>query len=250
MNHSFSTDIADKIGLNNAIIIQHIYYWHQKNEANNKHYIDGHYWTYNSVKGFSVIFSYLSDSQIRRSLKGLEADGYIISANHNKQGYDRTLWYALTEKALLILSPSICQNEQMDLSKTTNGFVKSDKPIPDSNTNIKTNKANAYNPNINNQQLAFLKRIVSDFYQTKHKQYPNHIKKDWHTDSSLTSGSVNTLYQLIVIDEWKETDVRDVIKWATTDEFWQSNLLSLKTLRNKSKNGMSKFANLHLKFKK
>lgn len=108
----------------------------------------------------------------------------------------------------------------------------------------------AYNPNINKEQMAFLKRIVSEFYQTKHKQYPNHIKSNWYEDDKLTHESVNVLYQLITIDKWGENDVRDVIRWATTDTFWQSNLLSLRILRIKSKNGMTKFANLHLNFTK
>jgi len=117
----------------------------------------------------------------------------------------------------------------------------------DSSTDTIINKY-AYNPNINENQMAFLKRIVSEFYQTKHKQYPNHIKSNWHEDDKLTHESVNVLYQLITIDKWGENDVRDVIRWATTDTFWQSNLLSLRILRIKSKNGMTKFANLHLKF--
>lgn len=107
-----------------------------------------------------------------------------------------------------------------------------------------------YNKNINEKQLAFLKNIVADFYKTQHKKYPNIIKSDWHKDHSLTHGSVNTLYDLIKIDEWNELKVRDTIRWAVTDEFWGKNIQSLKTLRNKSKNGNSKFANLYLKFDK
>ena len=41
MNHSFNIHIAQELGLNQAIIIQHLYYWHLRNEGNNKNYIDG-----------------------------------------------------------------------------------------------------------------------------------------------------------------------------------------------------------------
>jgi hypothetical protein len=74
------------------------------------------------------------------------------------------------------------------------------------------------------------------------------VKAEWHQDNDLTIGSVNTLYDLITKDSWDEKGVRDVIRWAIDDDFWSKNLLSLKTLRSKSANGMSKFANLHLKF--
>ena len=105
-----------------------------------------------------------------------------------------------------------------------------------------------YNKDITQGQMKYLKQIVTDFYTEKHKQLPNHIKADWFNDTDLTKGSVNTLFELITLDGWNEKDVRDVIKWATDDDFWMSNLISLRTLRTKSKNGQSKFDNLLLKF--
>jgi len=105
-----------------------------------------------------------------------------------------------------------------------------------------------YNENITQGQMEYLKKIVTDFYTAKHKQFPNHIKADWFDDNTLTVGSVNTLFDLITIDGWGEKEVRDVIKWATDDDFWSSNLLSLRTLRTKSKNGQTKFANLQIKY--
>lgn len=106
-----------------------------------------------------------------------------------------------------------------------------------------------YHSGMNSEQKEYLKQIVADFYYKKNKQFPNHIKADWHKDDKLTIGSVNTLFDLIVNDGWDEKEVRDVIRWATDDQFWSSNLMSLKALRTKSRNGMTKFANIHLKYK-
>lgn len=104
------------------------------------------------------------------------------------------------------------------------------------------------NSNITDEQRKFLEPIAMEFYTEKHKQFPNHIKSDWVNDRELTIGSINTLFDLIVLDKWDEKEVRDVIRWATSDKFWSSNLLSLKTLRTKSRNGMTKFANLQIKY--
>ena len=82
----------------------------------------------------------------------------------------------------------------------------------------------------------------------KHKQLPNNIKSDWFDDSTLTVGSVNTLFDLITVDGWGEKEVRDVIRWSIDDSFWSSALLSLRTLRTKSNNGQTKFANLQIKY--
>lgn len=97
--------------------------------------------------------------------------------------------------------------------------------------------------------LKFLKKIVSDFYMAKHKQFPEVIREDWHIDKNLAYGSVNTLYNLIKLDRFNEHDIKDAIHWATTEKFWSKNLMSLRGLREKSSNGLTKFQNLFTKFK-
>ena len=137
-SHSFPTEIADDLGLHEALLLQHFFYWHKRNMGNNKNKIDGHYWTYNSIEGFSAIFTYISTYKIRNTLKKLEKDGYILTANHNKKKYDRTTWYALTDRAISLFDASICRNQQMHLSKPTDAFIETNKPIPDSNTDSNT----------------------------------------------------------------------------------------------------------------
>ena len=65
MNHSFNTEIAKDIGLIPAVMLEHIAFWILKNEANEKNFFDGTYWTYSSVDGFAKIFDYLTAKQIR-----------------------------------------------------------------------------------------------------------------------------------------------------------------------------------------
>ena len=114
---------------------------------------------------------------------------------------------------------------------------------------ISKNKKIKLNKSINDKQLAFLKSIVSDFYKTKRKQLPKYITEKWYEDTNLTNGAVNVIFELITADKWSDTDVRDTIRWATDDKFWMNHLLSLRTLRDKSNNGLTKFANLHLRYK-
>ena len=116
-------------------------------------------------------------------------------------------------------------------------------------TSINKIKKIKLNKSINNKQLAFLKSIVSDFYKTKRKQLPKYITEKWYEDTNLTNGAVNVIFELITDDKWTDVDVRDTIRWATDDKFWMNHLLSLRTLRDKSNNGLTKFANLHLKYK-
>ena len=81
--HSFSTKIAKKLGMVEAVLLHNIQFWIEKSKANNKHFYKGRYWTYNSAKAFSELFDYLSDRQISRALKALVDDGYLIKDNFN-----------------------------------------------------------------------------------------------------------------------------------------------------------------------
>lgn len=134
MNHSFNTDIAKRVGVDAAVIIENLYYWIEKNKANSKHFYDGNYWTYNSIKAFNDLFPYWSIGQITRILRKLETENFIITGNYNKLAYDRTKWYSLTEIVYCIY-----RNQQMNSIESTNEIAETNKPIPNINTNIKTN---------------------------------------------------------------------------------------------------------------
>lgn len=152
-NHSFNTIFAKKHGIEEAIIFNDLYYWCSVNKENNRNLFKGEdgverYWTYNSCKAFSEIYDYITPSKIRRVLNKLVSEGLIVVGNFNKIAYDQTHWYAITEKGeseiidcyktigFTLYDNSILQNEQMEDTKLSNRNDKSDKPIPDTNTDI------------------------------------------------------------------------------------------------------------------
>ena len=136
--HSFDPKIAAKVGVNAAVIYQNLLFWVEKNQANNKHFHEGRYWTYNSMRAFEELFSYLSQKQIRTALEKLIECDLILVGNFNKVGYDRTKWY--------------CPTGQMELPKKANGNAQKGEPIPDSkpdskqdtNTSSKDDEVNYY----------------------------------------------------------------------------------------------------------
>lgn len=132
MKHWFDVEVAKKLGINSAILLENLYFWIKKNEANKKHYYDGKYWTYNSVEAFTKLFPYFTYDSIRYALNKLEKDGYIITGNYNLIPMDKTKWYALTEK-----SYSLLEKSQMDLGFFPDGTGKNTKAIPDNKTNNK-----------------------------------------------------------------------------------------------------------------
>ena len=96
--HIFSTEIAEKIGLVEAILLSQIKFCIDTHKANKENFYKGRYWVYSSIEEFAEFFDYLSKQQITRALKRLVDDGWLIKDNFNTNKFDRTSWYALSDK--------------------------------------------------------------------------------------------------------------------------------------------------------
>lgn len=138
--------LAEKVGLNEAIVLQQIHYWTAK-KLNLK---EGQYWVYNTYNDWKEQFPFWSVRTIRRIFKKLEELGYLIRGRFNKTSYDRTSWYridydVLEEKTNLEIKSSnpFEEEEKMTSSPSRSGQIgqlersnwpfeedKLDTPIP------------------------------------------------------------------------------------------------------------------------
>lgn len=132
MKHVFDIDIARQYGVNAAILLENIGYWIKRNEANRINFYDGNYWTFNSRRAYGEMFPYMSERQIETAFRKLIDAGVVITGRYNELAYDRTLWYALTEKG-----KSILHFDGMEASKMSDGNQRYVSPIPDINSDIK-----------------------------------------------------------------------------------------------------------------
>ena len=122
MIHFFSDEVALEAGINGAIMLNHLHYWVKKNADNEMNYHDGYFWTYNSIAAYKKQFPFWSEKTIYRILRELEVNGYVKTGNYNQSAYDRTKWYALTEKSLKLLKSTIGEedkNSQDNATETT-----------------------------------------------------------------------------------------------------------------------------------
>ena len=101
--HSFDPRVAEKVGINAAVLFQNIAFWVQKNVANERNFYDGRYWTYSSREAFRTLFPYMGDKAIYNALKKLETGGLIVTGTYNKSAYDRTKWYSITESGYQLI---------------------------------------------------------------------------------------------------------------------------------------------------
>lgn len=143
MKHSFEIAIADKYGIEVAVVFDMFCFWINKNEANNYNYHDGKYWTFNSAKGFKKLFPYWSEKKIQRLLQKMVDEDLIIKGNYNENPWNQTSWYAfgnMGEKLKNALS--------IDWSNLSNAFTKSVQCTKDKSVQCKTvNKTFTYTVN-------------------------------------------------------------------------------------------------------
>lgn len=148
------------------VFIENLAYWIRKNAANEKHFHENRYWSYNSYPAFAKLYPFWSVQTIRRIIKRAVKYGLLIIGNFNKKSFDNTNWYTLTDKALsyfpalhgLILNTPV-ENDRPP--------VEIDRPIP---------KALTTSSNIN--------ITISDIVETYHEELPE-LPKTKVVDSKL-----------------------------------------------------------------
>lgn len=84
-------------GVNEAIILQQIYYLTHKYRKN---YKKGYIWVYKTYPQWKETIPWLSISSIRRALNNLRNDGFVITAQFSTHVYHNTLWYRVNEEQI------------------------------------------------------------------------------------------------------------------------------------------------------
>ena len=203
MIHNFNVNLAVTLGLNQAILLNNLYYWIEKNRANNKHYYDDKYWTYNSAKAFCDMFPYMSERAIRYALEGLVEKGIIIKGNYNKLNCDRTLWYAITDYGYTIL-----QNCQMELTNLSDGSDKIVRPIPNNNTD---------NKEIYNNKLLYKKKTKKEFVPPTLEEIKEYCLQ------RKNNVNYKKFYNYYSSNNWKDNQGKQVNNWKLKVISWEGN---------------------------
>ena len=138
--HSVDVELAKKVGFDEANILGFVAYWVKNNRDNNRNFYDGRYWTYNSAQALTEQFPYWTRRQISGLLEKLEKLGAIVKGNYNKNKFDRSSWYALTDKFMYLIGAEMDEtnteihftNTEMDETNTEiiigNNYKPIDKP--------------------------------------------------------------------------------------------------------------------------
>ena len=115
--------LAEKIGLNEAIILQQIHYW--LDPRINKNFREGVYWVYNTYQDWLKQFPFWSKDTVKRTIKSLERQNLLLSKNLNEDQFNKTKWYTINYTILEGLEKNIDQNKRKQ-----NQFIEERKILP------------------------------------------------------------------------------------------------------------------------
>lgn len=104
--HTFDPKVAEKLGINAAIIIANLAYLQTQREmqGGKEYYFEGRWWVRHTYESLSQWHSYLSVDQIRRIMKKLVEDNHIVM-RHPKH-FDRTTYWSVAPEFLHVAKSS------------------------------------------------------------------------------------------------------------------------------------------------
>lgn len=208
MIHSFDTEIAKDVGIIPAVLFNNILHWIKKNEATEKNFYDGEYWTYNSNKAFQTLFDYLTADQIRRGLEKLKDAGYIATGNYNENRFDKTTWFSLAERGKLVCHIDVAKMPNVELANKPTRCGKNAKCIIGSNSKLTDDKNTDTKLSLSKDERAIDSTIDS---------LKSRINAMYHRRES-TAWSVKETTQLKIISKRPEVleELGDIEKWHET----------------------------------
>lgn len=181
--------LAKAIGLNEAIVLNQLHYWIEKNRRKGKNHYDNSYWVYNTYDEWQQQdFEYWSVDTVKRTFTKLEKLGLVISGNYNKMPMDRTKWYTIDYEKLEEIATNI--EKSTIRAKCTDGKGQN---APSNNHRITKNtdysSTQLKDRDFSNEIIAKMKSLTQDYclidcvinYLTMFREY----RGCYHPDISI-----------------------------------------------------------------
>ncbi len=220
-------------GSDEAIILQQVHYWAQKN-TNIK---DGYSWVYNPMKEWQKQFPWIPERTLARKFANLEKSGVLVTNNYNKAKFDKTKWYRVDYDALDKMEHRLCQNSMTSMPDCHNGECQNGM----TNTIDYTETTTDINNTSETQNVsdgAPKKTIKKKEYNFDSKEYRCALKLQEEILKNKPNFKKPNLqkwadtFRLIHERDKREwTEIGEMILYATQDDFWKANILSPDKLR-------------------
>ena len=188
--HSFNVNVAKKVGVNKAILLQYIEFWVDKRKANKVLIYEGKAWVYHTASGYEEIFRYMKANTIAKYLVELEKEGYLHSSQNIEKGKNRNnrvkyytlgdAYFSITEKEAQ--NQNECAKNQNEPAQNQNECAKNQNVYNDislENNNISKSEVTKEldKQELDNQTLYRYSDKIDDFFAKIWEIYPRKVGK-------------------------------------------------------------------------
>lgn len=248
-HHSFDIALAEKYGMEEAILIHHFQHWIRHNKAMKRNFIEGRTWSYQSLEDIAAHFPYLNQSKVfeiierlctgksRRSTKqNLDFQPVLMKGNYNKNPYDRTTWYAFVDESQWILA-----NAKMENGDCQKEDWQMPTPIPHTKTHTKTDEekegakppppAPPVNAVASLSNPPSKKEIPKEAQEAAQKLLDKIIA---HLPNKKTPNMKNWGHEILLLhrrDKRSWEEINEMIEWLSENDFWAKIIQSPSGLR-------------------
>lgn len=95
---AFDHGIAIECGINAAIIYNNIIFWLRANKDKPDSFKEGKVWMYQTQEKMAEFFQFFSIKETKNAIKILLDAGLLVKKNFNKNHFDQTNWYSLSDE--------------------------------------------------------------------------------------------------------------------------------------------------------
>lgn len=197
----FDSDIAEKFGVNAAILLENLHFWIEHNRANDEGIHDGRTWTYESMEAYASQFSFMTTRQVRTALTKLKDEGVIMTGCFNNSAFNRKTWYTLTdygESFFMVARKSDDESVTFDLTSKSNLDLTQESAPFDSEvkSSIKIEKGNKEKEEGTHQPKPT---------KSKYGEFGNvRLTADEHGSLEFEYGEIETQEAIRYLDEYIE----------------------------------------------
>ncbi len=207
LEHHFPPVVAEKYGVNAAILLRDIYHWCETNRNNDENFYEGRWWTYQTIKGLCARHKYWTKNQIEYIIQTCREKGALLTGHFGENQFDRTCWYALTDEAMAVFDgpASISENSEIDSKE----IPELNRKIPKCNIDKYKTKDKTYTPKAPkaaSPDWAMFDRFWSAYPRKRNKEAARKAWKKINPDAGLCRIMSAALERDKQSREWKKDD--------------------------------------------
>lgn len=206
-NHTFNILLAEKAGINAAVIYQHLSYWIDRNLAEQRVDEDGRAWVSCTVNGLNKTFPYLTERQISIAITRLTELGFLKKSYKSKNKFHRELSYSFGENRIITEFTSASNgyntDVESDFTSASNEISRQRKMLL-MNSNNKSNNKSIYRHRL--KSLCVPDYLIDDFMLVRKKKKAVDSETAWNGFVREVDKAGLTIQQAVTIcieRDWK-----------------------------------------------